>query len=298
MLCPYKIRKNPKFFYLIGKIICKCSTSYVFLEYIQSTLQIRSAYELVESTKSESCRCEAELEANLKMAKANAEELKSKLMDQETIFHSISEENQEMNFKLMENQSAARESELKIELKKCEENLAELKASLLDKETKLQSITEENEMLKLEMEKREIEKKEVNDETFALAEAARAAEREALMKLGYLTEEADKSSRKAARVTEQLDAAQAANSEMEAELRRLKVQSDQWRKAAEAAAAMLSTGNNGKIMERTGSFDNNYHTIGGKLSSPYSDDMDDDSPKKKNGNMLKKIGVLLKKGQK
>lgn len=88
--------------------------------------------------------------------------------------------------------------------------MAELKASLLDKETKLQSITEENEMLKLEMEKREIEKKEVNDETFALAEAARAAEREALMKLDYLTEEADKSSRKATRVTEQLDAAQAA----------------------------------------------------------------------------------------
>lgn len=61
---------------------------------------------------------------------------------------------------------------------------------------------------------------------------------------------------------------------------------------------MLSTGNNGKIMERTGSFDNNYDTVGRKLSSPYSDDMDDDSPKKKNGNMLKKIGVLLKKGQK
>ncbi|MCD7470231.1 hypothetical protein HAX54_009948 [Datura stramonium] len=36
------------------------------------------------------------------------------------------------------------------------------------------------------------------------------------------------------------------NSEMEAELRRLKVQSDPVEEAAEAAAAMLSTGNNGK----------------------------------------------------
>ncbi|KAL0278029.1 UNVERIFIED_CONTAM: Interactor of constitutive active ROPs 3 [Sesamum radiatum] len=88
------------------------------------------------------------------------------------------------------------------------------------------------------------------------------------MKLGSLTDEADKSCKKAARVSEQLDAAQAANSEMEAELRRLKVQSDQWRKAAEAAAAILSS------------------------------DTDDESPKKRNGNMLKKIGVLLKKGQK
>lgn len=264
-------------------------------EYVQSTLQIRSAYELVESTKSEFCRREAELEMNLKAAKSTAEELKSKLMDNERTFHAMSE-NQGMNSKVID-QSSARESQLKIELKKFEDDLAELKVSLMDRETKLQSITEENETLKLEMDKREFEKKEVNDETLALAEAARAAEREALMKLGYLTEEAEKSSRKAARVAEQLDAAQAAKAEMEAELRRLKVQSDQWRKAAEAAAGMLSTGNNGKIMERTGSFDN-YHTIGGKLSSPYSDDMDDFSPKKKNGNMLKKIGVLLKKGQK
>ncbi|KAE9447894.1 hypothetical protein C3L33_20196, partial [Rhododendron williamsianum] len=96
---------------------------------------------------------------------------------------------------------------------------------------------------------------------------------------------------------EQLDASQAANAEMEAELRRLKVQSDQWRKAVEAAAAMLSTGNNnGKYVERTGSLD--YHTIGGKLGSPFSEDLDDESPKKKNGGVFKKIGVMLKKGQK
>lgn len=117
------------------------------------------------------------------------------------------------------------------------------------------------------------------------------------MKLSCLTEEADKSSRRTARVTKELDAAQAANSEMESELRKLQVQSDQWRKAAEAAAAMLTTGNYDKI-ERTGSLNTKSHTIGGKLSSPFSEDMDDDCPKKKNANMLKKIGVLLKKNQK
>nr|GMD40950.1 interactor of constitutive active ROPs 2, chloroplastic-like [Ipomoea batatas] len=85
-----------------------------------------------------------------------------------------------------------------------------------------------------------------------------------------ITEKVDKSSRKVARVTEQLDAAHAANSELETELRKLKV--------------------------RTGSMD--YHTIGGKLGSPFSEDMEDDYPKKKNNNVLKKIGVLLKKGQK
>jgi hypothetical protein len=107
-------------------------------------------------------------------------------------------------------------------------------------------------------------------------------------------EEADRSNRKAARVTEQLEAAQAASSEMESELRRLKVQSDQWRKAAEAAAAMLSAGNNGKLTERSVSLDNNNY----KCSSPYAEDIDDDFQRKKNGNMLKKIGVLWKKPQK
>ncbi|KAI3474017.1 hypothetical protein Pfo_028805 [Paulownia fortunei] len=264
-------------------------------EYIQSTLQIRNAYELVEHAKSESCQREAELEAKLKESSAEVEELRTALIEKENALQSISCENRGLNLKLEENQPAERETELEVELKKSESVLDDLKASLLDKEAQLQSITEENEMLKSEIMKKEIERSKANDEALALAEAARTAEREALMKLGSLTEEADKSSRKAARVTEQLDATQASNSEMEAELRRLKVQSDQWRKAAEAAAAMLSTGNSGKYVERTGSLE--YHTIGGKLSSPHSD-TDDDSPKKKNGNMLKKIGVLLKKGQK
>lgn len=262
-------------------------------EYIQSTLQIRSAYEQVERTKSESCKREAELETELEKSKAHMEELRSHLMDKETELQSISDENQALNLKIGKNLSSEKVSELAMELQKSEADLGELKASLLDKETELQNIAEENEVLKMEIKKRDMERNQVNDEAVASAEAARAAEREALMKLGYLTEEADKSSRRAARVTEQLDAAQAANSEMEAELRRLKVQSDQWRKAAEAAAAMLSTGNNGKI-ERTGSLDSNYNPMG----SPYSEDMDDDSPKKKNVNMLKKIGVLWKKGQK
>ncbi|KAI3505995.1 hypothetical protein L1887_28348 [Cichorium endivia] len=57
-------------------------------------------------------------------------------------------------------------------------------------------------------------------------------------------------------------------------------ESDQRRKAVEAAAAMLSGGNNGKFVERTGSLDS--HTIGEKLNSPFSEDMEDESPKKKN----------------
>ncbi|KAJ4875089.1 Interactor of constitutive active ROPs 3 [Raphanus sativus] len=91
-------------------------------------------------------------------------------------------------------------------------------------------------------------------------------------------EEADKSRQRAVRVTEQLDATQASNSEMETEPRKLKVQ---WRKPAEAATAMLPTGNN-------------YN----QTNSPYSKVIDDEVTKKKTGNVLKKIGVFWKKPQK
>ncbi|CAN1274879.1 Interactor of constitutive active ROPs 5, partial [Linum perenne] len=188
-------------------------------EYVQSTLQIRGAYEQVEKMKQESGEREAEMEAELKKAKAYIDELKA-ILTEET-----------------------HPSELETDLKKLEHDFTEMKASLLEKETQVESLAEQNEMLKM-----------------------------------------------------------AANSEMEAELRRLKVQADQWRKAAEAAASMLSTGNNnGKFVERTGSLDSsnnvNYTTIAGAMvGSPFSEDMDDDSMKKKNGNVLKKIGVFWKKG--
>ena len=267
-------------------------------EQIRSTVQIRSAYELVEQIKSGSSLREAALEAELKKKKADVEELKANLMDKETELQGISEENEGLNLKLEKSLSCQREYELEKELKKLNECVSELRANLMDKETELQSISEENEMLKLEIKKREMDRGKANDHVVAEVEAAKAAEREALMKLGIVMEEADKSNRRAARVTEQLEAAQAANSEMEAELRKLKVQSDQWRKAAEAAAAMISAGNNGKFMERTASLDSNYNSIAGKIGSPYSEDMEDDLLKKKNGNMLKKIGVLWKKPQK
>lgn len=266
-------------------------------EKIQSTVQIRSAHELVEQMRSASSQREGELEAELKKTKAGVEALKAHLMDKETELQCISEENEGLNLKLQNSLSCQREYELERELKELKEHVADLKAHLMDKETELQSISEENEVLRVKVNKSETDKSKANNEVVAEMEAARCAEREALTKLGIVMEEADKSSKRVARVTEQLEAAQAASAELEAELRRLKVQSDQWRKAAEAAAAILSSGN-GKLMERTVSMDSNYNHVAGKLGSPYSEDMDDDMLKKKNGNMLKKIGVFWKKPQK
>ncbi|XP_042959728.1 interactor of constitutive active ROPs 3-like isoform X4 [Carya illinoinensis] len=267
-------------------------------EQIRSAVQIRSAYELMEQIKSGSNLREAELEAELKNTKADVEELKSNLMDRETELQGVLEENEGLNSKLEKNLLYQKEYELEKDLKKLNEHIADLRANLMDKETELQSIMEENEMMKLEINKREMSRANVNDEVIAEVEAAKSAEREAFVKLGVVMEEADKSNRTAAMVTEQLEAAQSANSEMQGELRRLKVQSDQWRKAAEAAAAILSAGNNGKVMERTGSLDSNYNLVAGKFTSPYSEETEDDLLKKKNINMLKKIGVLWKKPQK
>ncbi|OMO71202.1 putative ATP binding protein [Corchorus capsularis] len=265
---------------------------------IQSTVQIKSAHELVEQIKSEASLREAELLAEIKKANLDIADLKANLMDKETELQGISEENEELHMKIEKTLSRQRELELENELKVLREAVVDLKGNMMDKETELQNISEENEMLRLEISKRDMDKGKTNDKVTSELEMARAAEREAIMKLGLAMEEADKNNRKASRVAEQLEAAQAANSEMEAELRRLKVQSDQWRKAAEAAAAMLSAGNNGKFMERTGSLDSNYNPVTGKVGSPFAEDIDDDLLKKKNGNVLKKIGVLWKKPQK
>ncbi|KAI3849962.1 hypothetical protein MKW98_026876 [Papaver atlanticum] len=227
-------------------------------EAVQKSMQLQSAHKLVEQTQSECFLRESELESALKQTKADIEDLKSNLVDKESELQSISD------LRLEQDQTNQRESELDIEIKKLKAEVAELKANMMDKETELQNLVEENENLKSEIEK---QGKEIGE-------------------LGYLKDEVDKSGKRALWVTEQLEAAQTANSEMEVELRRLKVQADQWRKAAEAATAVLSTESNGK-------FDFNYHSVSGTLCSPYSDEMDDESPKK--SNMLKKIGVLWKK---
>ncbi|ESW22224.1 hypothetical protein PHAVU_005G137600 [Phaseolus vulgaris] len=263
----------------------------------ECSVKLRKAYELIEHIKSESSQRESELEVELKRKNADIEHLKANLLDKETELQGIVEENEKLNLQLRKSISSQRELELKKELRKLDECVAELKGDLMDKETTLQNISEENEMLKLEISKRFAHGGKVGEEVAAELVAAKAAEREAVMKLAIVMEDAERSNRKTERVAEQLEASQAANSIVESELRRLKVQSDQWRKAAEAAAAMLSAGNNGKLTERSMSLDNNYNSIMNKYS-PFCEELDDDFQTKKNGNMLKKIGILWRKPQK
>lgn len=274
-------------------------------EHTRNALELKNAYELVEQIKSLSGAREAKLESELMKSRVEIEELRANLMDKETELQGICEENESLNMRLDNMVPPGwKELEFEKEILQAKSSIETLKANLMDKETELQNILEENEILKVEIKKKEINNgdEQASLEILQELEAARASEREANMKVAYIAEEVDKSKKKVVRVSEQLEAAQTANSDMEAELRRLKVQSDQWRKAAEAAAAMLSTGNNSKFMDRIGSMESKYSPRSGRMITPpppYSEDVDDDDfLKKKNPNMLKKIGVLWKKPHK
>jgi uncharacterized coiled-coil DUF342 family protein len=201
------------------------------------------------------------------------------------------------------------EVEAKLQVKSMAD-ITELKASLMDKETALQSLAEENQMLRSEAGRAETELRVRYEVAVAELELAKAAEQNVRMQLGLVTEEADKSARRAAWASEQLDAAHAAGAEMEAELRRLRVQSDQWRKAAEAAAAALGVGgtggdgkdNNGRAVERTGSLEPTEYnnSIGRKLmSSPFSDEVDEESRvRRRSSGVLRRMSGLWKKSPK
>ncbi|KAG6570760.1 Interactor of constitutive active ROPs 3, partial [Cucurbita argyrosperma subsp. sororia] len=265
----------------------------------QPTLEPRSVTE-AKHVKSDTNLREIELKNELEKSRVEIDEFKAKLLERETELRSITEENLELSCKLEKSVSSHRVYELEKELEDLKNCIADLKTNLLDKETEFQSISEENEMLISEISKRDTIKTNVKDETTTeLATlTSTTIDRGAQAKLGILAEEADRSTSRRSIGVAELEAAQAANAEMEMELRTLKVQSEQWRKAAEAAAAMISAGSNGVSVGRTGSMDSNYNGITGKIGPLYSVDSDDDLLKKKNGNVLRKIGVLWKKPQK
>ncbi|KAD5508583.1 hypothetical protein E3N88_16286 [Mikania micrantha] len=94
---------------------------------------------------------------------------------------------------------------------------------------------------------------------------------------------------------EEVGAVLAAKVAVEGELKRLKVQMEQWKKAAEVAAAMVL----GEVAGGGELFDVNVTVTGERLNSGYLEDAEDESSiKKTNNNVLKKLGVLLRKGQK
>lgn len=179
-----------------------------------------------------------------------------------------------------------------------DEEISMLKAKLEEKDKEVEVFGQENESLKNQL-----------NEAASSISSTRAKEEEMTLKLSQLGEELEASKVNAAQLNEHLKAVEGAKEALEAEMKKIRVQTEQWRKAADAAAAVLAGGveMNGRIAERCGSMDkhfgSSFETPGGGyagfVGSP-ADDLDDGfGSGKRKGSGIRMFGDLWrKKGQK
>ncbi|KAL3613729.1 hypothetical protein CASFOL_041803 [Castilleja foliolosa] len=186
-----------------------------------------------------------------------------------------------------------------VALKNNEINI--LKANLAEKDKKIESFRLENESLKGQLDEKAVELSSAQSEIEGLT-----------LRLTNISQELERSKVNAVEKDEKLEATEKANEELENEMRRLRVQSEQWRKAADAAASVLTGGveiNGNRLSERCGSMDkvytNTYERVGGYggyVGSPGLLDDGDDvfGGEKRKGSGIKMLGELMwkKKGQK
>lgn len=165
----------------------------------------------------------------------------------------------------------------------------------------------ENEINVLEAKLEEREKqlegciKEIEGLKKQLNEAGRKEE-DMGVRLSQLGEDLKANKAKEAHLKEKLEAGEGVKKEMEAEMKRLRVQTEQWRKAAEAAAAVLGGGEvemmNGRgrrMSEKWGSMDKRlFQSSGGGWVVDDFDENDNDDAKRK-GSAIKMFGDLWKK---
>lgn len=183
------------------------------------------------------------------------------------------------------------------------EALDQLRAKMEEKEKEMQVVVEDNETLKKQL-----------DEAKAQITAAQSKEEDMASKLDQLGQELEASKVNAAQLKEQLLSVAEEKESLETEMKKMKVQTEQWRKAADAAAAVLAGGPadvNGRISGRCASMDNHFNGIfeppinayGGYLGSPGDGNDGDDGfggGKKKGNSGIRMLGDLWKKkgGQK
>ena len=175
----------------------------------------------------------------------------------------------------------------------------EMRAIMEEKEKKMRAVTEENESLKKQL-----------DEAKSEITLARTREEETASKLNQLEQDLEVSKAIGVQLKEKLVNAEAAKELIENDMKKMKVQTEQWRKVADAAASVLAGGVDmkGRISDRCSSMDNHFTSIfvappitglGGYLESPGAGDDADDSF---GGGKKKGSGILgdlwKKKGQK
>ncbi|XP_021832343.1 interactor of constitutive active ROPs 4-like [Prunus avium] len=169
-----------------------------------------------------------------------------------------------------------------------------LRAELEEKAKELEVFGQENEGLKNQL-----------NEAALNFSSAQAKDKEMTLKLSQLEEELEASKTSAGQLNEKLQAMEGEKEAMDAEMKKMRVQTEQWRKAADAAAAVLSGGMemNGRISERCGSMDKHFGGVfeppaggyAGFVGSP-ADDLDDGfGSGKRKGSGIKMFGDLWKK---
>ncbi|GLT25034.1 hypothetical protein SLA2020_001900 [Shorea laevis] len=175
-----------------------------------------------------------------------------------------------------------------------------LKAKLEEKENELGGFVQENESLKKQLE-----------EAALSISTAKAKEDEMTLNLSEVGQELEASKSISAQLKEKLEHVEGEKEALEAEMKKLRVQTEQWRKAADAAAAVLSGGveMNGRISDRCSSMDKHFGGVfeppaggyAGYVGSPGLGDYQDDGfgSGKRKGSGMKMFGDLWrKKGQK
>ncbi|XP_071691875.1 interactor of constitutive active ROPs 4-like [Rutidosis leptorrhynchoides] len=178
------------------------------------------------------------------------------------------------------------------------EEISSLKEKFQEKEKELEVIELENEGLKRQL-----------SEANVVITSAKAKEDQMSLKLTLFEEELIKSKTEGLKLKEKLKDVEVAKEVLETEMKRLRVQTEQWRKAADAAAAILSGGvemsEGRQVSERCGSMDNHYGGVfdgyGRFVGSPEMGDESDDGfgNGKRKGSGIRMFGEFWKKkGQK
>ncbi|KAK9093480.1 hypothetical protein Syun_028391 [Stephania yunnanensis] len=167
-----------------------------------------------------------------------------------------------------------------------------LKTKLEEKDKELELLRSDNERLN----------KQVAEAAAEFA-AAKAKEEETAVKMSQIGEELKESKENAANLKQELETLAAAKGELDAEMKTMRVQTDQWRKAADAAAAVLSGGigmDGKRLADRCVSMDKHAadtaFEIGGGYHGSMGEYSDDElSSAKRKGSGIRKFGDLWKK---
>lgn len=176
------------------------------------------------------------------------------------------------------------------------DEIALLKSSLEEKGKELESMSNEKENLKNQL-----------NEAVSKVSAAETKEEGMTLQLKQLREELEASKVNADKLDEKLKSVEAEKEGLESEMKKLRVQTEQWRKAADAAAAVLAGGvdMSARIPERCGSMDKHFGgtfetpagRYNGYVGSPgMADDLDDGfGSGKRKGSGIRMFGDLWKK---